>query len=706
METNNEKKENPLVTWFKSSSGLLWLFAIVLVMLNLVSVRAFKRWDITGPRSYSLSGASREAVNMLDSPLSVKVFFSKNLTAPYSSVYQYVQDILSEYKSAANKNFSYEYFDMDKKENQNLARNYGISQVQIREVKNNEVGFKNAYMGLVLTYADQIEILDGITSSDGLEYRITTSISKVVSAADALSGITDPVTVTLYKSEKLKGVNIQGFDMIDSSVQKAFDAVNKKFGGQLVLQTENPSSAEAEALGNQYGIQVLSLRNGDGSKENTALGLVVECGKKFKVVPLESQNMIFTFVVVGLDELEDNLLATVQSLVSKTSTVAYITGHGELDISDSKEGAGNFASILEGSYTFESVNLSEKNIPAGVQTVMINGPKEKFSDVELYKLDQFLMRGGNLMVFADPFNVITPQGQQMYYQQPQYIPTDTGLEGLLEKYGAKLEKSYVFDENCFAQNNEQFGKLTYYFAPMLQKESLAKKSVITQNLSYVIFLQPGPIDVSAALANKEVGVNVLAKTSAKSWTQDSNFMLDPRFLEAPADKSKEKSENIVVLLEGKFSSAYENAVKTESEESEKTEKSDDSLSGDNHIRHSVQNGKIFLASTSFITTSALLQPDSNEPIAMFLMNAMDYMNGNPDLCTMRTKGLSLNPLKKNTGASVNFIKYFNEIGLAVLLAIAGLIVYLCRRQHRAAIRMRYNPNDAREISTKKDKSNE
>ena len=163
------KTANKFISWIKSPSSDVFLFLVALVLLNLVASKAFFRLDITQPRSYSLSQSSIQSVQHLEEPLSVKVFFSKNLQAPYSSVEQYVKDILVEYKNKASSNFSYEYFDVEKPENQKLAKSYGLNQIQIREIKNNEVGFKNVFMGIVLTYADQIELLDAIESSDGLE---------------------------------------------------------------------------------------------------------------------------------------------------------------------------------------------------------------------------------------------------------------------------------------------------------------------------------------------------------------------------------------------------------------------------------------------------------------------------------------------------------------------------------------------------------
>ena len=145
-----------IINWFRSPSSDFALLIVLLILANLVGRRAFLRFDLTRPKSYSLSEASRQLVKTLDEPLSIRAFFSSNLPAPYSTTAQYVRDILVEYKGAANRNFSYSIVDMSKAENETLAQQYGLQQVQIQQVANNEVGFKQAYMGLVISYADSV----------------------------------------------------------------------------------------------------------------------------------------------------------------------------------------------------------------------------------------------------------------------------------------------------------------------------------------------------------------------------------------------------------------------------------------------------------------------------------------------------------------------------------------------------------------------
>ncbi len=689
-------QENKFISWIKDPSSDVFLFIIAVVLLNLVSVRAFVRLDMTKAKSYSLSGASREVAKTLEEPLNVKVFFSNNLPAPYSTVNQYVRDILIEYKNTSNGNFSYEFYDMTSEKSQSLAGKFGISPVQIREVGNSEVGYKTAYMGMVMTYADQIEKLDGLTSSSGLEYKITTTIGKILSNTNILAGLAgDDVTVTLYLSHNLDSIGIDGLDKIERTVHNIFDDVNSRYQNKMILEIKNPSSAEVDEITDRYGIQGISWKTKSGGKENAALGIVVEAGSKFRVVPLGIQNVIFGYAVTGLESLEDNLVETLRSLASKSTRIAYISNHGEKDLTDPEQGAGNLESLFDSRYSFENVDLSVSDIPAGVQCVMINGARTSFSDEELYKLDQFLMHGGNLMIFADPFEML----QNPYTGQTAFNNVDTRLDTILSKYGVKAERAYVMDENCFYQNTQQYGRLNYYYVPLMSDNSLNQKCAVTQNLGNLIFFVPGPVDVSDAEKNKDIRVTKLASTSPRSWIQSDNISLSPFTMNPPSDKSMMKPYDVAVLLEGKFTSAFDKAFLPGADSSESVSGKDiQSLSSDSYVSKSIQSGKILLVSTSEITGPQVLQANSQEPVADFLRNAVDYMNGNESLCIMRTKGLDWNTLHITSSAFVGFAKYFNIFGIVVLAAAAGFIVLVLRNSHRKEIRMIYDADDVREVS--------
>ncbi len=685
------------IEYLKSPKSDVVLFILVLILANLVGHRAFLRVDVTSPKSYSLSQASKQVVQTLEEPLSVKVFFTDNLPAPYNQVSQYIKDLLVEYKAKANKNFSYEFFNMKDQANERIASNYGLNRVQIQQVKNNEVGFTQAWMGMAFDYQDAKEVLDSLTSSDGLEYKITTTISKMIATTSTLSGLKGDVTLTLYASSALSKFNISGFNQLEETVRDAYKAVNKKNQNKISFQTIDPASGDVQNLIKTYGIQGLNWQDPETGAGTGALGLVLSHENSFRLVPLRMARTLFGGnAITGMDTLEESIEESLKSLVSKTQEIGYITGHGVKELT-SDEGSKRLESLVSDRYSFKEIDLREEDIPAGLASVVVAGPVGTFEDRELYKLDQFLMRGGNLILFVDAFEAHMPEGQMAYYQQPTYTPISSGIEKILEANGVTLGKNWVLDKNCFVQQSQYApdGKMPIYFAPMLHKSLLDKKNPITKNLGYVIFLQNSAIDVTGAQAANGIKTTVLAKSSAESWLMDKNISANPSFISEPTgDAAKEmKSENLAVLLEGSFKSAFE-----ASPEANSAEAASDAMRITEHLSESVQSGKIFVTGSSLLTTGQLIDENGTQPIALFVRNVIDYLNGEEDLCTMRTKGLSLNALKARTAASANLAKYFNQFGLVVLIVLIGFAVWQVRNSRRRQIRLTYNPDDSREVT--------
>ncbi len=65
------------------------LYIVVIILINIVGVTLFFRADLTRDKIYSLSPASSSVVATLSEPLTIKVFFSKNLPAPHNNTERY-----------------------------------------------------------------------------------------------------------------------------------------------------------------------------------------------------------------------------------------------------------------------------------------------------------------------------------------------------------------------------------------------------------------------------------------------------------------------------------------------------------------------------------------------------------------------------------------------------------------------------------------
>ncbi len=175
---------------------LLYLIAIVLI--NIVGLTLFKRWDLTQNRLYAISEVSQQVVRDLAEPLTINAFFTKDLPAPHNATERYLRDLLEEYALHANKNFNYRIHTIRADDgtlnntDQNdieLAESYGIEPIQIQRIDADEIKFQRAYMGLVLIHGDMVEKIPAITTTDGLEYRITTAISKLNNKIGAFANL-------------------------------------------------------------------------------------------------------------------------------------------------------------------------------------------------------------------------------------------------------------------------------------------------------------------------------------------------------------------------------------------------------------------------------------------------------------------------------------------------------------------------------------
>ena len=175
----------------------------------------FFRIDLTENKIYTLSEASRRVVSTLSEPLTIKVFFTKNLPAPHNNTERYIHDLFEEYSISANQYLNYRFYDVsadegdispEAKKNQELANNYGIYPVQLNLIEKDEIKFIKAYMGIVLIHGDLIERIPAVTTTDKLEYRLTSTIRKMNNKISALLSLSEKIQVKLFLSSSLKVV--------------------------------------------------------------------------------------------------------------------------------------------------------------------------------------------------------------------------------------------------------------------------------------------------------------------------------------------------------------------------------------------------------------------------------------------------------------------------------------------------------------------
>ena len=158
----------------------LALLIAVVILVNVISMQFFRRFDLTGEGKYTLSDASKNLVRSLDDKFLVKAYYSEGIPAPYNNERRYLQDQLDEYRAYGGKNFQYEFIDpKSSPELEQEAQRYGIPPVQVQVLKEDKFQVENVYMGLVFLYGDKQERIPVVRSTSNLEYEISSAVKKL-----------------------------------------------------------------------------------------------------------------------------------------------------------------------------------------------------------------------------------------------------------------------------------------------------------------------------------------------------------------------------------------------------------------------------------------------------------------------------------------------------------------------------------------------
>jgi len=673
-------------SWLSGRRGDFILFAVAILLLNLVAGRAFFRFDLTADQVHSLSRASHDLVRTLEEPVTVQVFFSANLPSPYNNIERYLKDILPEYRRAGRGKFEFKFFDMENSEHQTLAGNHNLNMIRVQEIKDNQMALRNAWMGLAIQYADAVEILDGITTAEGLEYRLTNTIARMVAHQDVLAGLSEPVRMTLYTTPALADFGIQDFDQLETVARNQWEELNKTSFGKIEFNTIMVSSEQADAVSKQYGLQLLSWQADNRGRDagSGVIGIVLEHGGRTSTVPISiAQGFFGGFAITGLETLNESVSAALQTLVSRAAVIGYLTGYGGPDIHDRQVGAAPFAALMADRYELRPINLEESGIPAGISLLILNGPRTAIPDEHLYQIDQFLLAGGNLMILHDPFKEVpSAQVDPNFGPQSEHIPIASGMERLFSAWGISVPPAYVLDKTSFVIRDRAQGEIPLYYAPIVDSHSIHTTHPVARGLSYLLFVQSAPIVIDEAMQGSDRKATVLVRSSAESWRMQDSIDLTPFSLQVP-QSSTMAAENLAVLLEGRFTSAFS---ETPAQGNRQTA---DGLVSRNHLENSVQTGSVLVLGTSLITTANILGENNQQPIGTFLRNAVDYLNGQEDLIPMRAKGRDLNTLIAIDNSWKSLIQAFNIWSLPILAVGAGLIAWRRRVMRRRRIQRRY-----------------
>ena len=703
-------------------SGNKWipliLTVIVIILLNVAASTLPVRADLTRNRAFSLSEASIEAVSTLEEPFTIKAFLSESLSPPYNNTEQILRDLLEEYSLEANRYFNYSIVSIPSKEElesgkgaeaEDEASKYRIYPIQIQTIEQDEVKLQSVYMGVAFIHGDMIETIPALTNTRNLEYQITGLINQMGRKISALLSMTEDIQVTLYLSENMNEVG-GTFGEMGNELETAVSELNEEYYGRLNFDVVDPvATGEDSSIESQYSVSPLSLtRRTDAGEEieNGYAALVITHEESHYTQNLMSRGF-FGWQVKDIESLKQTIEDVTETIIGTNEEIGFAAGYGmptldgqtpaQAPITPMMPELGNFNTLLSREYTLTPVSLPDGEIPEGLKCLIIAGPTARISDYDLYKIDQFLMKGGSLALFLDSHSIYMPQSSQYgQAQQPSYVPRDTGLEQMLSHYGVDLKKAYVLDEQSYTQRQQTASgsivETPIYYAPMISEERISDEPAIFSNIPEMILLYSAPLELNDNLQKNAKAIPLIS-SSADSWAIEEDINLTyPQLIEPPPD-DMQGPQVLAYLVDGEFESYFAGKEvpqppEPESEDEEAPE--EDVIAADavtiKEAKLESGSGKIFVIGSSSVLGSNIFDAQGQTGNSLFFTNLFDYLNDREDYAIMRTKGVNYVPINENTAPQTkSFIKTFNIAVLPALVVLAGVLVWTGRLRRKKRI---------------------
>jgi gliding motility-associatede transport system auxiliary component len=174
----------------KKYTTVILLIVGIVLLLNVLAAKFFFRLDFTEDKRYTLSPATRDLLEELGEPVTVKAYFSKNLPPQLDIIRRDLRDMLVEYTQASDAMVVYEFIDPLKEEDGEMqAQEAGIMQMQVQVREKDQMKAQIAYMGAVIELGESKESIPVIQSTSGMEYFLTSSIKKLAVVDKPLVGL-------------------------------------------------------------------------------------------------------------------------------------------------------------------------------------------------------------------------------------------------------------------------------------------------------------------------------------------------------------------------------------------------------------------------------------------------------------------------------------------------------------------------------------
>jgi gliding-associated putative ABC transporter substrate-binding component GldG len=343
-------------------------------------------------------------------------------------------------------------------------------------------------------------------------------------------------------------------------------------------------------------------------------------------------------------------------------------------------------------YALSLFNINKQPfIPREFKVLVMVKPTQPFTEEAKFKLDQYVMNGGKILMFTDRLNAEMDSLQI----KNEVVAYDRGLQlnDLFFKYGIRVNADLVMDLQCdylpFDVNgNGQFELLPWNYFPVLESKS---DHPVNKNLGFVSGRFVNSIDTVEA---EGIRKTILLSSSANARRIASPAIISGKENVAAPEDEKFKTPNIpvAVLMEGKFTSLYANRASQAMRDSV-------AAYGGQFISRCLDDNKIIVVADGDIVLNSVVKGGEPIPMGMnpytygtqrafpfankeFLQNCLDYLVNTGNLSEAKGKDYVARLLDtKKVNEEKSFWQVIN-IAVPVLLVVVFAMLFQWNRKRK------------------------
>jgi ABC-2 type transport system permease protein len=705
-----------------------------LVIVNLVVVNLWLyplsslRLDLTAQKTYSLSSTTKNLIQGLAEPLTLRAYVSEKTHPLLAPLIPQLQDMLREYEIAGRGKVTAEVVDpaTDPAAETEATQTYGIQPSPFQLAGRYESSVINAYFDVLVRYGDQSQVInfrdlievqpqpDGTVQVHfrNLEYDLTRAIKKAASGFQSvdnlLASLPGPAKLTLFATAQSLP---EALKSVPDTVNKVGQDLASKSGGKFTVEVVDPDAPGA-AVTRQQLVSNYKLRPISASLFSDQTYYL-----DMALTTTDANGKTQTQLIYPSGEYTDaSVRSAIESALKRSSTgFLKVVGLWTPPETPTQNQFGQQQAALRTwrevrqqlsqDYTVQAVDLSSGQVPPEVDVLALVSP-QNLDDKARYAIDQYLMRGGSVVVATSNYAMALDQFNGGLTLQP----IQGGINDMLESYGVKIPNSLVMDSQnepfpvpVERQVNgmavQEIQALNYPFFADIRADGMDRTSPIVSKLSAVTLNWPSPV-VADPEKNKDRQVTTLLKSSKDSWLRtDPN--ITPDLTKYPGVgfpvEGQMASQPLAVAVRGSFPSFF--AGKSSPLASQPAAAADPNqptptpvAQVGGTIESSPDTTRLVVVGSSDFLTDAIFQVSSSLGTDRYLgslqllQNAVDWSAEDLDLLGIRARGTISRVLDPMTSGQERFWEGLNY-GLALLALVAIAVVWRVWRRREKPMKL-------------------